>query len=288
MEHSVLVGTQNYRESIYNSLEALREREALPFKIEQIQQGKHWLIHCHFQTTLANPEDRGTVEKIHCYYLANVLAETIIWHWEEKHVRKVLRHRYRFKRSEYNAVLEKALDYLNNGTGKASRTYRKTQLMTQILSSIESAALFDVEGFLQFRAANYKQDLEDVISYVVDEYVLQREYQEFIKLLKHFVDSQTSRLPTLHVAISAKGHFQLYNDLGEKVTNRYLDAHTLDAGNGEFTYEDLLVSALIAVAPRQIVLHIRYDGYQDTLQTIRQVFQERVSYCQGCELCDTL
>ena len=288
MEHSVLVGTQNYRESIYNSLQELREREALPFQIEQIQQGKHWLIHCHFETSPLAEEDAGTVQKVHRYYLANVLAETILWQWEEKHVRKILLNKYRFKRSECNLILGKALDYLNNGSGRASRAHRKTQLVTQILINLESAALFDVEGFLQFRAINYKRELDDIISYVVDEYVLQREYIEFIELLKHFVDRQASRLYTLHVIINCQGNFQLYNDLGEKVTNQYLDDHTLDSGNGEFTYEDLLISALIAVAPHQLVLHIRYEGYQDTLQTIRQVFQERVSYCQGCEICDRL
>jgi len=289
VEHSVCVGTSNYRESIYARLQELQENESLPVQIEQSQQGKRWLIHCHFPNQSPETEESGTLQKIHRYYLASVLTETILRQWEEKHVRKILRRQYQFKRSECDVVLAKALDYLNGDAGgKASRTYRKTQLLTQILASLEAAPLFDVDGFLQFRATSYKQDLNDVVAFVVDEYVLQREYIEFIELLMHFVDQQAPRLHTLHVKINSKGNFQLYNDQGEKVTNQYLEDYALDSGNGEFAYEDLLISALISVAPRQIVLHIRYDGYQDTLQTIRQVFSERISYCQGCELCEKL
>ena len=288
MEHSVQLGTQNYRESICERLRELREQEELPFQIVEYRQGKRWLIQCQFQLPSSEAEDQeDMVQKIHRYYLANALAETILLHWEKDYVRRVLQRKHHLKRDEGQVVVGKALEYLNNGLGQAQgyRVHRKTGLVTQILNCLDFNTVFDIEGFLRFRAQDYKNEVNKAIDFAFDEYVIEKEYMEFIQLLKHFVDSQTPRLDVLHVGITPQGRFHLYDHEGTKVTNQFLEDYQLDSAN-DLCYDDLLVSALIAVAPREVVLHIRYEGYKDTLQTIRSVFGERVRDCQGCSLCE--
>ncbi len=292
MENSVQLGTKNYKDSISARLRELRDQEALPFQIQEIQQGKYWLIQCDFQVSTDKvSEGTQTVSKIQRYYLANVLTETILLNWERDYVRQSLGRNYNLKKEECLAVLPKALQYLNGELGHGSKSYRehrKASLLTQILACLEINSFFDVEGFLRFRAQDYRQEVDKALSYTVDEYMLQKEYLEFIELLKHFLDTQVPRIDTLHVGISSKGKFHLFNDQGEKVTGQFLENYTLDEGGSEFSYEDLLISSLIAVAPRQVVLHICFDGYRDTLETVRKVFKDRVSYCSGCEICDKL
>lgn len=293
MEHSVQLGTQYYHESICQRLQELRDHEEFPVIIREYQQGKRWLIDCEFQ--LPSPEygggEQDTLKKIHSYYLANALAETILHQWEKDHVRWILRKKYKLKREETAQVLAKVFEYLNK-TLTERKSYvinRKTTLVNQIITCLENQPLFDIEGFLRFRASDYKEQVEKAVSHVVDEYVLEKEYIEFIELLKHFVDSQVPRMHTLHVGITPAGKFHLYNEVGKKVTSEYLDDLSFASCGNEYSYEDMLVSALIAVAPRKIVLHIRYEGYKDTLNTIVQVFEGRVSYCnEGCFICDKI
>jgi len=184
-------------------------------------------------------------------------------------------------------LINKALDYLNKGLGQVRgyRVNRKTSLVTQILSCLDHSAVFDIEGFLRFRAQEYKNEVNKAVEFAIDEYVVEKEYLEFIELLKHFVDSQKPRLEYLHVGMTSQGKFHLYNKDGVKVTHQFLEDYQLDNVN-ELGYEDLLVSALIAVAPREITLHIRYEGFKDTLETIRNVFGNRVHDCKGCSLCE--
>lgn len=290
MEHSVQLGTQNYRDGICSQLRELREQEELPFKIEEIQQGRHWLIECQFQAPAGEqPEEQVMVRKIHRYYLANALAETILGHWELDYVARLLNKKYHLTKAESERVLPKAFQNLNSEKiYPGYRIKRKTRLVSQILASLENNTLFDLEGFLRFRAQEYKTDVDKAVSSAVDEYVLEKEYQEFVSLLKHFLDTQSPRVDVLHVGISAQGRFHLYNDQGEKVTGLYLDGISGEEGALEFSYEDLLISALIAAAPREVVLHIRYRGYQDTLNTIRNVFDDKVKDCPGCSLCEKL
>lgn len=288
MEHSVQLGTQYYRESISARLLELRDRERLPFRIIEHQQGKRWIIKCQFQDHSSDAtENEGIIQKIHCYYLSNALAETILHHWEKDHVVQILKKKQYLKQYNWQIIRNKALDYLNKGLGQVNgyRVNRKTVLVTQILSCLDQSSVFDIEGFLRFRAQEYKNEVSKAVEYAIDEYVIEKEYLEFIQLLKDFVESQKPRLEWLHVGMTPQGNFHLYDNEGVKVTHQYLEDYQLDNIH-ELGYEDLLVSALIAVAPRQITLHIRYEGYKDTLQTIRSVFGDRVSDCKGCSLCE--
>ncbi|TGE31044.1 putative sporulation protein YtxC [Desulfosporosinus sp. Sb-LF] len=288
MEHSVQLGTQNYRESICDCLRELRDQEQLPLQIVEQRQGKRWLIQCQFQDSSAEmTENEDVVQKIHRYYLANALAETILIHWEKDYVAEILKKNNQLKRDNRQRVLKKALDYLNSGLGqvKGYRVNRKTSLVTQILGCLDHSSVFDIEGFLRFRAQDYKGEVKNAVEFAIDEDVIEKEYLEFIQLLKRFVDSQSPNLESLHVGITSKGKFYLYNNEGDNVTHKFLEDYQLDNVH-ELGYEDLLISALIAVAPRQITLHIRYDGYEDTLQTIQSVFGDRVRNCPGCSLCE--
>ncbi len=287
MEHSVQLSTQEYRESICECLRELRDQEQLPLQIVELRQGKRWLIECKFHDSSSeSTNDETMIQKIHRYYLANALAQTILLHWEKEHVREIIKKKHHLE-EDWQMVIDQALEYLNKGLGQV-REYsvnRKTSLVTQILSCLEHSAVFDIEGFLRFRAHEYKDDVFKAVEYALDEYVIEKEYLDFILLLKQFVDSQKPRLEWLHVGMTPQGKFHLYNNEGVKVTHQFLEDYQLDNVH-ELGYEDLLVSALIAVAPRQITLHIRYEGYKDTLNTIRSVFGDRVSDCQGCSLCE--
>lgn len=287
MEHSVRLGTQKYRETICDRLRELREQEKLPLQIIEKRQGKRWLIQCKFQDLSPEAtENEEVVQKIHRYYLANALAETILLHWEKHHVRQIIKKKHHLTEDNWKMVINKALDYLDKGLGQVEyRVNRKTSLVAQILSCLDQSAVFDIEGFLSFRAQEYKSDVRKAAEFALNEYIIEKEYLEFIQLLRHFVDSQKPRLEFLHVGMTPQGKFHLYNSEGVKVTHQFLEDYQLDNVQ-ELGYEDLLVSALIAVAPRQVTLHIRYDGYQDSLRTIRSVFGERVQDCPGCSLCE--
>lgn len=291
-QHSVQVGTQYYRDSFCERLRRLQEQEKLPITLHEYQQGKRWLIDCHFQIEKVSDErERETTKKIHSYYLANALAETILQNWEKDHIRWLLRNKYKMKREETVTVFEKALQHLNEESKewKGYRVHRKASLVNQIVKCLDSQQIFDVEGFLRFRAKDYREELHEAVAYVVNEHIIETEYVEFIELLKSFVDSQKPKLHTLHVGITKKGKFNLYNEEGKPITKKYMDELSFMDSSQELTYEDLLVSALIAVAPRKIFLHIRYEGYKDTLETIYKVFEGRVQYCDGsCPICQKI
>ena len=290
MRYSVNLRTQNYREGICECLRELRDKEKLPFQIEEYRHGNSWIIQCHYKSSSTEDEEEinkeSIAKKIYKYYLAGVLAEAVLRHWEKDYFKQILRKKKNIKNENWQWIIEKALYYLNSGfkQEKGYHVNRKTILISQILNNLERNPVFDIEGFLRFRAYDYKNELGKAIEFAINEYTIEKEYVEFIRLLKHFVDTQKPSLDRLHVGITAQGEFLLYDNEGINVTDKFLENYQIENAQ-ELGYEDLLISALIAAAPRQITLHIRYAGYISTLKTIQNVFGERVQSCQGCTLC---
>ncbi len=227
-------------------------------------------------------------ERVFKHYLANALAEIILGNWENGLINRELKlHHQYFSDQERAIISDKVLKVLNNCAGM-SLTYRhsrKTRIAQKIRDYLEIHDKLILEGFIRFRLKEYYSELQAAITVAVDEFVMEKEYLEFIRLLRYFVDIQEPKIETLHVLVKPSGGFQLYDQDNNMVNNDYLDGFVADLVDNEITYEDLLISALITIAPRFVVLHVTAKRESETIRTIRNVFGDRVSNCQGCSLC---
>jgi putative sporulation protein YtxC len=143
----------------------------------------------------------------------------------------------------------------------------------------------NVDGFLEFRLKDYKDELREVVEYAVDEFIMDKQYQEFISLLKYFVFIQEAKIPEVHLMHKGGHEFVLFNDqmvpLDMKATE---DSFKIEILDQEFNFEDLVVSTLISIAPQQIHIHTR-EPQVLVIQTINQIFENRVNICEYCRQC---
>ena len=58
-----------------------------------------------------------------------------------------------------------------------------------------------MEGFIRFRLKDYIEELKYIIDGSVDELLIDREYNEFIKLLRYFVEIQEPKVEEVHVLL---------------------------------------------------------------------------------------
>ena len=57
-------------------------------------------------------------------------------------------------------------------------------------------------GFINFRIKDYVKILEDVVDEAVNSYVIEKEYMEFVSLLRLYINSQTSNCKLVHLIYS--------------------------------------------------------------------------------------
>lgn len=162
---------------------------------------------------------------------------------------------------------------------------RRAKLRELLESCVaERDCYIDLRGFIAFRLQSYVADLTDTVHYVVDEYVLNRQYQEFISLLKYFVFFQETKMDEAHLIHQGENRFVMLdgnmNQL-EALCDEEVVVETIDQ---ELNYEDMVVSSLIAASPARIFIHTRQPETA-AIRTIGQIFEGRTKVCQGCAYC---
>lgn len=219
-------------------------------------------------------------------YLAGIIADIVIDKVEKKFINRIIEHKYQhFSIAERNKIQELTIDHLNNVRldRQLGDFVRKNEIISQIKNYFKQNQDLNIEGFVRFRLKDYLDDLKLAVERSVDDFIIEKEYNEFIELLKYFVDLQEPRISMVHVIQKEDGSFQIMDKLKNRINNEYLEGYFAEMFDEEIEYEDLLVSALINVAPEKILLHFNDDEVEDT---VKKIFSTRVEVCTGCQLCE--
>jgi putative sporulation protein YtxC len=154
---------------------------------------------------------------------------------------------------------------------------KKREISKKAKDFIEENNHIDIEGFINFRLKNFVGELGEVVDKAVDEFLMQKEYNEFVGLLKYFVELQDSKLEVLNVVVDKTGKFHLYDEDYELLSSEYIKEITGELQEGVVTDEDALMSILITIAPQKILFHSSsYLKNKEILDTIKKVFADRV------------
>jgi len=280
---STLDHVSTTRDSLLQELNYLN-REGLKVKITEDATGKFRFLNC----TLVEADQglRSTHEKILRYYLSNIITDLLMNDITKEVILKILKHKYQFlAKEEQKSVLQQAYSALNNVS--EDEKYEKTlgrhqQILTQVQDYLNTSSSLFLEGFLRFRLKNYFHEVEESVENAVDNYLVEQEYHEFVKLLRYFVEIQEPRIDQVNVLFKDKETFYLMDENYRPIDQSQLEKVLLEISR-DVEYDDLLLSALITISPREIVLHVINEV--EVIETIVNVFRERVTICRGCEIC---
>lgn len=218
--------------------------------------------------------------------VSQILADWIITNEENKLINKIVTNNYFYFNHDERATVESnAMRALS-----VSPATRHDLVLSRILDYLDNHHELILDGFMNFRLKDYRLQLSEVIDKVVDDFMMELEYKEFIRVLRFFVDVQEPRVEEAHVVISGLGVFKIYDSQRKVINNQYLENAVLQSQStgdtANLNYEDLLISALITIAPHNIMVHSNNRVRdQEALETIRSVFDDRVLLCDGCEMC---
>ncbi|MDD2554629.1 MAG: putative sporulation protein YtxC [Desulfotomaculaceae bacterium] len=230
-------------------------------------------------------------QNIFKHYLADSISDIILNHWEDILLKDIIRENYYyFEEDDKELIYHYALQHINReGQNSRDTLYwlrRKSRILEKLLDFLQNNNRIIIEGFIRFRLKEYIGELKEAADRAVDDFLIEREYREFIHLLKYFVEIQESKIDSVHVLIRGGGVFKLFDDSMEPVRSYYLEGYIVDLTDNEINYEDLLISALITIAPKEITLHYKNkNSFSAPLDTIKNVFTGRVKECRGCKLC---
>jgi len=282
-EYYVEVGTSAYHGELYNRLFSLKSQEGLPLKLMEMREGAAYIIRCVYLSVKGKREEERLTRRIYHYYFARALAETIGDVWEKAFVQKVLKKEYHMGSKDIQHIFDKSWQDFNQKN--YFREKKKHLLVKSILEFIDTHQRLNLEGFMNFRAKLYKYELKKQIACIVHEYILEQENAGFISSLQKFVKLQSTLYITIHMIIKADGEVVLLDEKGRKINYGCLPEGSEDKSNIDL-YQDLIISTILKSAPHSLIIHLQKERYCDMLQMMEQVFQEQISFCTGCPLCE--
>lgn len=219
--------------------------------------------------------------------LARELTELITSVWERKVIESQLieEHTY-YDADEIQYLTEQAVKHLSAYRRTRYSAQRKIEIELLLRKYLKEHSILQLEGFIRFRLKSQEQDRQVAIERAIDEYLMDREYQDFITLLRTFLSVQAPRVPLLHLLIG-DGWNQLVDENGSLMNDEDVSRISDDTIESSMQHEDMLISTIISLAPRKLLIHLPNELSEESilLDTATRVFEERAEICTGCAVC---
>ncbi len=225
-----------------------------------------------------------TGENLEEFYkiLGNIITDTIIKFYEIHIIRRILGFNYfYFDEFERNKIEEVCIESLKNNKFKN----RNKTICNKIQKYLKKNKSMILDGFVTFRIKEYIEKIDELVDEGVNKYIVEKEYAEFISLLKMYVNSKEPETEEIHL-IYTNGESILLDKNKDIITiaNNSFNAKYLS--DITFSSNDFALNALLSLLPKKINIHLitKKDEFIDTLCLI---FEEKVYMCTDCNICRT-
>lgn len=218
--------------------------------------------------------------------LATILSYLVIDYFENNILKNILSSNYfYFDSTEFNKILELCEENLCDDSDFSFQN-RQLFLFDIFYKYISTHHSIVLTGFINFRLNKYRNLLEDLVDFSVNEYIIEREYLEFVSLLRLYVNSQ----PMSHILIHAVSFDNEIILLDENMKLIDVDKNALKAkylSDVSFSNNDYVLNTLLNLLPEKIHLHITSGSSNlEFINTLQLIFENHIEVCTDCNICN--
>lgn len=217
--------------------------------------------------------------------ISNILTKTIIYFYEKQIIKNSINLNYFYFNSlEKQEIVKNTLEILNN--------YDTIKLKYDLLNSTIFEHLLNhkslyLNAFINFRLNNYLKLIEEKIDLAVNQFLINKEYLEFVNILKLYINSESVYSQTNHLHLIYKnGNSTIIDDNNNVISCNDNIAKAKYISDISFSSNDLALNTLLNLLPKKLTIHL-IDGYSDEfINTLKLIFQDKVIICEDCDICN--
>lgn len=214
-------------------------------------------------------------------FLTELIGEVVIEFYEEKMLKQLINYNYfYFDEYEKNKILENCMQLIEPEVYTTKLLDNKN-----IKEYVKENKAMVLDGFVYFRLKAYLEYLDEVVDSGVNKFIIEKEYREFISLLRVYVESKVPEYNLLHL-IYINGESILLDEKRNIVSvseNIYNAKYLSDIS---FSSNDFALNTLLCLLPRRIEIHL-IDDEDEFINTLKLIFEGRVTICKDCDICKT-
>lgn len=238
----------------------------------------------------------GTDTNLFYEYFADILTGCIINNFEYKIVHKLLEFNYFYfddmDLSKIETNCTEILNSLSNTTAIDVSSYlpieildRENCVFESVCDYIKNHKSMVLDGFVRFRLFKYINILDSFVDFCVNQFILNREYTEFIDLLKLYINSKENKTKLVHlIYVNDESILLDENKNIISLSHSNLDTHYLS--DISFSSNDYALNTLLSLLPEKIIIHL-VSPENEFINTLRLIFDGKVVICSDCNICRT-
>lgn len=217
--------------------------------------------------------------------LSDIITDCIINFYEEKLVNHILNYNYfYFDFYEKNEIIKECINLLNIKE-TSDFAYRKECILSNVSQYLTENNSMILSGFVNFRLQNYIKSIDSAVDIAVNKFILEKEYKEFIELLKLYIKSKEPNINSIHLIYMNEDSILLDE-------NKNILAISQDVFNAKylsdisFSSNDYILNTLLDLIPQELNIHL-IQGDDEFIKTLKLIFENRIHICNDCDICKT-
>lgn len=268
----IKTNNSNLLNYLLNELDYL-EIEPIYISLNEFKNYKNIIVHY-----------RGTDNKQFIHEVSCILSCLVIDELEESFLKKIiLKNYFYFESDERKRILDMCFDiFADDFNCYFDKKYNcLINDFENYLTNNESIVL---TGFINFRIKDYMSILENIVDEAVNAFIIEKEYFEFVSLLKMYINSQKPTCEIVHLIYNNENSILL--DKSKNIINisddifkaKYLSDIT-------FSSNDYALNSLLTLVPEKIYIHLIDNCVDEFIHTLGLIFENRVEICTDCNIC---
>lgn len=226
----------------------------------------------------------GTDDEIFYDKISSLLSFFVIYEYEEDLFKDIIfKHYFYFSKIERNKILDVCFDIMLEENNYIKEKF--DFLFKSFKNYIKNNKSIVLTGFINFRLHDYYNVLEKIADEAVNSYIIEKEYFEFISLLRVYINSGNSQSNIVHliysknISVLLDEKKQIINMTDEKFNAKFLS-------DISFSKNDYTLNTLLTLLPKKIYIHLIDDYIDEFINTLKLIFEKRISYCHDCDICN--
>ena len=223
---------------------------------------------------------------LNCFYnvFSNVLSSAVLNFYEENLIKHLMNNNYfYFTEIEQEKIISIINEYLSDNDF-SEVAIRKSSIEVSCIEYFSNNKSAILDGFVNFRLNEYIKILDYIVDLGVNKFIIDREYSEFIDLLKCYINSKECNSPLVHLIYKSQestllDEFKNIITVDESIFNsKYLS-------DISFSSNDYTLNTLLTLLPKKIYIHLVDNIEDEFINTLKLIFDNRIYICNDCSLC---
>ena len=190
--------------------------------------------------------------------LSSILTDCILEFYQRKLIRRTLEYNYfYFSSSEKKNILRIADDFVLSDIVFEEDNF--FAVFSAVLEYVRENKSIVLEGFVNFRLGEFMKNLDYIVDLSVNKYITDKEYLEFVNMLRLYVSITPAIEPVVHLVFLGDESILLDRDKNviplqdDNLNAKYLSDIT-------FSSNDYALNTLLNILPKRIVIHVVHSG----------------------------